>query len=600
MKYFCTLSDINFLAKGIALYQSLKAHSKEEFKLYYLSLDENTYNKLSLLNFEEIIPINLKNLEKEKDLQIAGTNRPYNEYCWTLSSYLCYHLLLNEPVDHITYIDSDIYFYADPDIIYKEINEKSVGIIKHRHNSVGSDNDGAYNVGVIYFKNNDKGKEILLWWRDAVLYKKYPELQTCGDQKYLEKFEVLYGSENICIADKTFGHGAPWNYRLYGYGVLDQEGKIIWGDKKQFFVFNHFSRLSYNLETNEVLPTSGQYKDHTLNFQVFGIPQVMKLYQDYYAILKNIHQTLLNPKTPHIQKKKLKIAVGMILFESDYVLKQCLESIYPFASQIMVAEGPVKYWQEQGRTTSTDKSNEILENFPDPDNKIKITHGQFNEKDDQCKAYMPFLKDNTDYIWNIDSDELYKSEDIEKLIQILSDNKYTSVGIRPLSFYGSFDRYITGWEEKVDQFLRIFKVYPGSTWECHRPPKIKHQPGIPFQPKHINSEELYKEHGIRMYHYSYVFPRQVHEKIAYYKAAVSKHKCIDDYFKKVYLPWVTGDEITKRIIEEGYDGVHEWKSEYRSETYTEIYKGEHPVTIQNSMNELIKEFNKQLGEFQKK
>jgi hypothetical protein len=58
----------------------------------------------------------------------------------------------------MTYIDSDIFFYQDIDIVYQEIGNKSVGIIAHRHNSVGSDRDGAYNVGVVYFKNNEMGK----------------------------------------------------------------------------------------------------------------------------------------------------------------------------------------------------------------------------------------------------------------------------------------------------------------------------------------------------------------------------------------------------------------------------------------------------------
>ena len=79
----------------------------------------------------------------------------------------------------------------------------------------------------------------------------------------------------------------------------------------------------------------------------------------------------------------MKIAFGMIVFEGDYVLKECLESIYPFASQILIAEGPVTFWQQQGRTTSLDDTNVILENFPDPENKIKIVHGQFKEKDEQ-------------------------------------------------------------------------------------------------------------------------------------------------------------------------------------------------------------------------
>ena len=100
----------------------------------------------------------------------------------------------------------------------------------------------------------------------------------------------------------------------------------------------------------------------------------------------------------------------MIVFEGDYVLEACLRQVYPHAAQILIAEGPVKFWQEKGRTTSTDRTNEIIDNFPDPENKIKVVHGQFSEKDEQCSAYMQFLDDDIDYLWNLDSDEIFKGE----------------------------------------------------------------------------------------------------------------------------------------------------------------------------------------------
>jgi len=130
----------------------------------------------------------------------------------------------------------------------------------------------------------------------------------------------------------------------------------------------------------------------------------------------------------------IKIAFGMIVFEGDYVLESCLESVYPYASQILISEGPVKFWQERGRTTSTDKTNEILENFPDPENKITVVHGQFSEKDDQCNAYMSHINDDIDYVWNLDSDEVYKKKDIERNIVVKFPSSLLAV-VPPLAFH---------------------------------------------------------------------------------------------------------------------------------------------------------------------
>lgn len=161
----------------------------------------------------------------------------------------------------------------------------------------------------------------------------------------------------------------------------------------------------------------------------------------------------------------MKIAFGMIVFEGDYVLKECLECVYPFAEQILIAEGPVQFWQDEGKTTSEDNTNEILRNFPDPDGKIKIVHGQFSEKDEQCNAYMQFLNDDIDYFWQIDSDELWKAEDVKKIIKVLEKEKYTSVDVKSCSFYGGFDRYIGGFErQKVIStvFLKFILAHDGS------------------------------------------------------------------------------------------------------------------------------------------
>jgi len=295
----------------------------------------------------------------------------------------------------------------------------------------------------------------------------------------------------------------------------------------------------------------------------------------------------------------MKIAFGMIVFEGDYVLKECLEQVYPFASQILIAEGPVKYWQDQGRMTSLDRTNEILKSFPDPENKITITHGQFSEKDDQCKAYMNHVNDDIDFIWNLDSDEVFKSEDLESVIKFLEKEDPTSVGVQSLSFYGGFDHHLTGFEMNTDNFLRIFKYQAGSTWLTHRPPTIKYSFPDSIVKKHINSKQLYESIGFQMYHYSYVFPDQVYKKVNYYKSEVSKQNCIDNYFNEIYLPWTTGDDNDKSIIESKYLGVHEFKPFSRGDCYTKKFEGQHPESITSNMENLKNNFNNQLLKYVK-
>jgi len=283
----------------------------------------------------------------------------------------------------------------------------------------------------------------------------------------------------------------------------------------------------------------------------------------------------------------VKIAVGIIVFEGDFVLKQCIEQIYPYVEQILISEGPVTFWRNKGKVTSEDNTNKILDNFYDPENKIIITHGQFNEKLEESNAYMQFVRDDIDYIWQIDADELYTTKDILKIKNMLSIEKPTSVGIRSCSFYGGFDNYLTGFELNKDNFLRIFKFVKGATWFSHRPPTMNYPYDIPK--KHIDSEELWNKYGVQMYHYSYVFPIQVKTKTMYYDTFVN-NGTIKDYFESVYLKWVVGNEAQRQVIENTYKGVHEWIPERRGDCYTEKFILNHPETIVRDLNILKERF----------
>ena len=141
-------------------------------------------------------------------------------------------------------------------------------------------------------------------------------------------------------------------------------------------------------------------------------------------------------------------AVGMIVYNGGYVLKECLDALYPYVEQIVISEGCVQYYQELGGTTSTDGTNEILEAYDDPMGKITVVHGVYKEKTEQANAYMPHLKDNITHLWNVDSDEIYKDEDIKVIKGFLKEG-YTSMGFKSKTFFGGFKHIIGGFEARA-------------------------------------------------------------------------------------------------------------------------------------------------------
>jgi hypothetical protein len=282
-----------------------------------------------------------------------------------------------------------------------------------------------------------------------------------------------------------------------------------------------------------------------------------------------------------------KVSFGMIVFNGDHILEPCLESIYPYAHQIIVVEGPVQHWVSEGFLSSFDDTLQILRNFPDPESKIKVITGQWPEKDEMCNEYMKYLEDET-HIWHIDSDEVYKAEDVESVLDHL-DN-YDSVGFKPYSFFGSFNTVLGGWEEAFEMH-RIQRVYPGAKWLTHRPPTILNpQTMKPWgEHRHLGYEELAQE-GIRLYHYGKIFPMQMYWKTKYYEG-IRPNKTISQYWHKVYKPWMLGQ---RQEVENKFDGPHHFRPSFRGECRTYEFSGTHPEPIRKRMDQLEKRLREEI------
>lgn len=169
-KYLCTLFDINYAHLGLALYTSIEKYF-DEYHLWILALDNKTFIKLNALNLKNISIISLKDIESPDVLEAKG-NRTWQEFCWTLSPVLPSFILEKNPeIGHITYIDSDIFFFSDPSPIFDEIDEASVMITPHRfpERLKHLEENGKYNVQMVFFKNDQIGRACLAKWREQCL-----------------------------------------------------------------------------------------------------------------------------------------------------------------------------------------------------------------------------------------------------------------------------------------------------------------------------------------------------------------------------------------------------------------------------------------------
>ena len=169
MNNFCTLFDGHYLTRGLAMYESLRANC-HKCHLYIYAFDQLSHDLLSKLNLECVTVISLGEFEDEKLLSVKP-NRSVGEYCWTCTPSVIKHAIETYDLEACTYLDADLYFFADPSVLIDEMGSNSVLINEHRYTPEydQSATSGIFCVQFMTFKNNAQGTAVLNWWRNACI-----------------------------------------------------------------------------------------------------------------------------------------------------------------------------------------------------------------------------------------------------------------------------------------------------------------------------------------------------------------------------------------------------------------------------------------------
>lgn len=278
---FCTLFDSGYLDKGLALYQSLFKVTSE-FTLYICCLDDKCYDILLNQKLDKVKLIHYQEIETPELLELKKT-RSHAEYCWTCTSVVIEFVLEHYGLSECTYLDSDIYFFSDPRVLFMERPEADAIIVEHRFKKDKNykakiNKYGKYCVQFNYFKNTENGRAILKKWKEQCFsccsFK--TDNGVLGDQKYLESWEKEFG--NIWELRHLGGGVAPWN--LGQYRLVSSDGYILeemLSRKKFPIVFYHFQNINYITDT--IVNIKSGSKDKKLKYKIY-MPYLKQLEQN--------------------------------------------------------------------------------------------------------------------------------------------------------------------------------------------------------------------------------------------------------------------------------------------------------------------------------
>ena len=273
--HFCALFDHRYLPRGLAMWESLRRH-RASAELSILCLTPSCEAILAGLHLPGVHLVPLSAIENAfPALGTARGNRSLVEYYFTIKPALTLYLLdQGQDRERISYLDSDLFFFADPGPVLDEMGPASIGIIEHRFPDALKTLEmyGRFNAGWLSFRNDENARACLNRWLGQCLEwcARQVEPSRFADQKYLDEWPR--SASALKVLEHRGANVAPWN--LDRFPLEERHGSLfVGGDPLLFFHAHGFEPESPGLPA-------------TLNLQRYGVaetPCLRKHIFDPYA-----------------------------------------------------------------------------------------------------------------------------------------------------------------------------------------------------------------------------------------------------------------------------------------------------------------------------
>lgn len=272
----------------------------------------------------------------------------------------------------------------------------------------------------------------------------------------------------------------------------------------------------------------------------------------------------------------------MIVLNGMPFLPFNLRAIYPFAHQIVVAEGAapgaaaIAALDGHSRDGTLDELRRFAREEDSAGKLVIVTaedEGHASgfwpgEKDEQSRAYA--TRATGDYLWQVDVDEFYLPEGMQVVCDMLRhDPGISAVTFPTRNLWADPAIAVDGWflRRGAAQVHRVFKWGQGSRYLKHRPPVVVDAQGRDTHEfRWMDAHEM-RRRGVWMYHYSLWFPAQVREKVEYYSSW------------GLHGEWFAGE---RRWLADAYLTLRKpfrAHNVYRYPSWLERYGGPHPPEI---------------------
>jgi len=287
------------------MYDSM-INNLDDFRIFTFCMDDDSYSAMSSKKLEYVIPVSYSDLEKfDKELSAVKPTRSKVEYYFTCTPAICNYILENHPeIDLLTYLDSDLYFFSDTEVIFEEIGNNSIAIVEHRFSKHGLKflKLGRFNVAWITFRRDEQGLKCLRNYREKCLEWCFDYLDgdRYADQKYLDSWPDEFSG--VAVIGNKGVNLACWNVGNYSIRKKNNQ-YFVDNDQLVFYHFAGFKQLKEGLYTSNI---SSYFirPDSLIKNEIYG-RYILKLQNN--SLHADISKKTVNPKYQSFSvRRKLK------------------------------------------------------------------------------------------------------------------------------------------------------------------------------------------------------------------------------------------------------------------------------------------------------
>lgn len=240
--HFCTITTSDHYFKVLALRDSLFAIGAR-FQLHVLIIDSTAKDN----NSQSILKYDLSVLKTDPIGQaiIQKYSTKADKLRWSLKPIFLQHLLKQNEISSVIYLDNDIAFFSDYTFLFDYLHTHSFLLTAHHYERSPDHSQnmleanfrlGLYNAGFVGV--NRQAKSTLQWWAECCLYRceKNAFRGTYDDQKYLDLVPVI--DESAMVLRHQGCNIAEWN-RYVCYRT-EKDGQVYINNTYPL-VFIHFN-----------------------------------------------------------------------------------------------------------------------------------------------------------------------------------------------------------------------------------------------------------------------------------------------------------------------------------------------------------------------